>query len=116
MTALKRITLPIGMALAAACGASEVPAQQIASSEAAIRAASEVGAERHPQAALHLKHARDRLTRAQMLSREGKTEEAERLLEQAEVDAELALVLTRKQQAQDQAERAREQLDSLPEG
>lgn len=104
----KRIGLISGAVLAlCACGSSDVPAKQLAESEAAIRAASEVGAKDNPQAALHLKLARDRYDQAQVLSKEGEQESAKVLLEKAEVDAELALALTRKEQAAERAEQAK---------
>src|SRR6476661_6875222 len=92
-----RIGFTLSTVLAVAgCGSSDVPAKQLAESEAAIRAASEVGAQDNPQAALHLKLARDRYEQAQALSKDGEQESAKTLLEKAEVDAELALSLTRK--------------------
>ena len=92
------------------CGSSEVPAKQMAESEAAIRAASEVGAQENPQAALHLKLARDRYEQAQAASKDGEQENAKVLLEKAEVDAELALSLTRKEQAAAKAEDAKRRI------
>jgi len=99
--------------LAAACGGSQVPAQQMAQSQAAIRAASEVGAENHPQASLHLKMAKDRTARAEKLSREGDNDAAKALLEEAQADAELALALTRKEQAEASSDQAKQQLEGL---
>lgn len=113
MTAFTRFALPLGIALTAACGGSEVPSKQLAESQAAVRAASEVGAEQNPQAALHLKMARDQISKAQALSREGEYDAAKQLLQQAEVDAELALTLTRERQARSDEEQAEQQLESL---
>jgi hypothetical protein len=114
MTSITRFALPLGIAIAAAaCGSSEVPTKQFAESQSAVRAASEVGAEGNPQAALHLKMARDQIDKAQALSREGEHAAAKQLLKQAEVDAELALTLTRAEQAQRDEEQAEQQLQSL---
>ena len=113
MTAI-RFALPLGIALAAAaCGSSDMPSKQLADSQAAVRAASEVGAEQNPQAALHLKMARDQISKAQALSREGEYDAAKQLLSQAEVDAELALTMTREQQARADEEQAQHQLESM---
>ena len=49
------------------CAGAEVPAQKVTDSRAAIRAAEEVGAKQHPQAALHLELARDQVALAQNL-------------------------------------------------
>jgi pyridoxal biosynthesis lyase PdxS len=109
-----RLALPLGIALgAAACGSSDVPSKQLAESQSAVRAASEVGADHDPQAALHLKMARDQISKAQALNREGEYDAAKQLLKQAELDAELALTLTREKQAKSDEERAAQQLGSL---
>jgi len=107
------VTLSTLVALAG-CGSSDVPAKQLAESEAAIRAASEVGAKDNPQAALHLKLARDRYDQAQTASKEGEQETARLLLEKAEADAELALALTRKDQVAAKAEQAKRKTGPTP--
>lgn len=112
MTILRHGTIVCAVMLAAACGSNQVPAQQMAQSQSAIRAASEVGAENHPQASLHLKMAKDREARAEKLSREGDYESAKALLEESQVDAELALALTRKQQAETSSDQAKRQLET----
>lgn len=114
MTSIMRFALPLGIALtAAACGSSEAPNKQFVDSQSAVRAASEVGADKNPQAALHLKMARDQISKAQALSREGEYDAAKQLLKQAELDAELAVVLTREKQAHSDEQRAEQQLESL---
>jgi hypothetical protein len=98
------------VALMGACSHNGPPAAS-ADAKAAISAAEAVGAQSEPQAALHLKLARDQTTRADALSRDGKDDEARRMIERAKVDAEIALVLTRdasaRAQAKDEAERVR---------
>ena len=113
MTSFARVAFPLGLLLAAACGSSQVPAKQLAESEAAVRAAQEVGAAQDPQASLYLKMARDRMTKAQKLSHDGETKQAARMLDRATADAELALTLTRERQAQSAASQAQAQLESL---
>ena len=101
--------------LACACAGSEVPAKQLADAEASIRAAREVGAEHTPDAALQLKMANDRLQRAQSLSADGENESAAKLLEEAEADAELALLLARKEDAQVRALQAQQRAGKYDE-
>jgi hypothetical protein len=114
MTPLTRFALPLGITVAAiGCGGSEMPAKQLAETQSAVRAASEVGADDNPRAALHLKMARDQISKAQALSREGENEAAKQLLQQAEADAELALALTRVEQADRNQKNAENQLESL---
>ncbi|MFZ5896168.1 MAG: DUF4398 domain-containing protein [Myxococcota bacterium] len=99
-------------ALAAACSSRNAPPAASADAKAAISAAEAVGAQSEPQAALHLKLARDQTTKADALARDGKDEEARAMIERAKIDAELALVLTRdasvRAQANNEAQRLRE--------
>lgn len=113
MSPMTRIAFSLGLAFtAAACGSSEVPAKELAKSESAIRAASEVGAQDNPEASLHLKLAKDRFAQAQAASKDDEQETAKLLLEKSEADAELALALTRKEQAAAKAEQAKGKLQS----
>jgi hypothetical protein len=111
MATSTRIAITLTTVFAAAgCGSSEVPAKQMAETGAAIRASAEIGAENNPQAALHLKLAKDRYEQAQALSKDGEQEAATLALEKAEADADLALALTRKEQASAKAEEAKRKL------
>jgi hypothetical protein len=87
---LEILVLSMGMA---ACASMPPPHDRQASSEAAVRAAREVGAEQIPQAALHLKLAQEQADKAKALMRAGDNEEAAYLLLRAQSDAELALAL-----------------------
>jgi hypothetical protein len=62
---------------------------------------------------LHLKLARDQLQEAKELMREDEHEKAHLMLQRATADAELALMLARKKDAEEKAERARQQVESL---
>src|SRR5690349_13270276 len=73
------------------CGSSAVPADKLASSEAAIRSAQEVGAPQYPQAALHLRLAQEQVGVARKLIKDGDNDRAEYLLARAESDAEVAI-------------------------
>jgi hypothetical protein len=59
--------------------------------------------------------ANDRLSRAQSLAAEGENEAATKLLEEAEADAELALLLARKEDAQARALEAERRAAKLNE-
>jgi hypothetical protein len=86
-----------------ACGSS-APPPSATDAHSAISAAEAVGAQREPQAALHLKLAKDQTAQAESKIRSGDNHEARLLLDQARVDAELALVLTREATARAQAQ------------
>jgi hypothetical protein len=85
------------------CAAAPVPAEKLASAESGIRAASEVGGEAVPQAALHLKLARDEVAQAKNLVQSGERERATMILARAEADAELSLALARESAARAEA-------------
>ena len=56
--------------------ASSVPQERLQSAAAAIRAAEEVGADRQPQAALHLQLAKEQMSQANRLIEAGNGDEA----------------------------------------
>ena len=97
----------------AGCGGTTLAPGKVATAQAAVRGAQEAGAEQEPQAALHLKMARDQIARAQAAADEGEGEEAARLLQRAEMDAELALAIARKADAVNQAEQAQARVGTL---
>jgi hypothetical protein len=85
----------------------------LTSAEAAVRAAEVGGASDNPQAALHLKYARDQIAEAQKLIEDDENEAAAALLQRAEVDAELALSLARVEEARKEAQAARNEIEEL---
>lgn len=95
------------------CGGAPLPADRLASAEAGIRGAREVGAESVPEAALHLKMARDQVAQAKTLSSEGDADRAAMVLARAEVDAELALAMTRETAARAEAGAVLAQVQAL---
>jgi len=96
-----------------ACGGAGPPTHQLTESNAAVRAAEEVGAENTPKAALHLKMARDHLRNAEALIVEEEYEDAALILKRAEADADLALTLAREAQARGEAEAALRKVQEL---
>ena len=111
MKALSVLALPAFVTLA--CGGSSLPPPKVTEAESAVSAAQAVGAASNPRAALHLKMARDQLAEAKTLIRNGNEEEARLVLEGAEADAELALMLTREEQARAQATEAAQGVKNL---
>jgi len=90
---MKRRAIPWGCAIAAcavtACSSTgERPDAELARAEASISAAEQAGARQY--GAADLETARSKLTRAQMLAEDGADADAQRLAEQAIVDAEVA--------------------------
>ena len=115
-----RLVIGIVAALAAglsvACGAAApVPQGQVTETQAAIRAAEEVGAPGVPKAALHLKMAKDQLQTAQALMAQSDNEQAKLTLDRARVDAELALALAREAAFREKAKEALDKIKKLRE-
>lgn len=115
MKTLARLMMPAAMVLLG-CAGTTASTARMGATQAAIRSAGEVGAERDPTAALHLQYAREQFAQAEQLSRGGEGERAERVLARAEADAELALALSRRsasmaaaRQAASQVQEARSQ-------
>lgn len=75
------------------CGSSEKIVNREASTSA-IHAAQEVGASEVPSASLYLQLAKEGLTKAETLAKEGEKEQAESMLLRAQADAELAIILS----------------------
>jgi len=96
-----------------ACGGSSLPPAKVGDTQSSISAAAAVGADQNPQAALHLKMARDQLAEAQSLMTNGKNDEAKLVLERADADAEVALMITREAQASESVKKAQADVDAL---
>jgi hypothetical protein len=95
------------------CGAEDVPARQTTAARADIHAADTVGAERTPEASLHLQLAQEELAMAERLFRNGDEERARRMLTRAELDAELAIALTQEADTRRQATDVRRRIQEL---
>ncbi len=110
---LKLVIACLALALISACGGAPAPNERVASATAAVRAAEVGGAQGVPAATLHLKRAKEQIERAKALMKNNDNEEADWVLQRAEVDAELALSLAREIQAQSEAQAAMDQVAEL---
>jgi hypothetical protein len=99
-----------------ACGGVAAPHEHMAQTEAAARAATEVGAKDAPQAALHLKLAQEEIAKAKALMGDGDNKRADFVLTRAKADAELAVALARENTAKQDAQRVADQLKSVQQG
>ena len=112
-TGLAVLVLGAGLA---ACASMPPPHEREANSEAAIRAAREVGAQQIPQASLHLTLAQEQLEKAKALMRNGDNEEAAFMLQRSQADAELALAMAHESQTQIEAQRVIERARAIGGG
>ncbi len=109
----KVLCLCISAALFSACGGAPPPHDQMTSAVAAAKAAEVGGASTVPEATLQLKRANEEIERAKGLMANNDNEEAAKVLEKAQVDAELALALAKEKKAQTEAQQAIDQVQTL---
>jgi hypothetical protein len=96
-----------------ACAGAPKPEAQMASSEGAIRGASEAGASDVPQAQLHLKLAGEQRATALAMIKDGHNGRAKYVLARSEADAELAIALARQAAAEKEASEANAKVETL---
>jgi len=95
----------VALPLLAACASTPKPTERMASTQSAIREATEVGADRVPEAQLHVKLAQEQVQKAKELMDKGDNQRADLMLQRASADAELGIALTREQATKEQAQR-----------
>ena len=79
-----------------------------------VEAAAQVaGAAEDPRAALHLKLAQEQVAKAQALIADDENEDAARLIERAQADADLALLLAKESRSKQEAAKVREQIEDI---
>lgn len=96
-----------------ACGGAAVPQESLTAAQAAAKGAEVGGANADPQAQLHLKLATEQIDKAKKLIEDGDNEEAARVIDRAQADADLALALAQQAKAVRDAKDADEQLGKL---
>ena len=103
----------VGVVLVTACGGAAVPQETLTAAKASVAGAEVGGAAEEPKAALHLKLAKEQLAKAEALIADGDNEEAARVIDRAQADAELALSLAKEAAAKKEAADTGEQLERL---
>ncbi len=107
-TSTRTIILSLGLLALAACAPSmQPPTSQMALAESAVDQATASGA--YEYAPLELKMAQDKVDQAKTAVQAKEYVKAERLLEQAEIDAQLA-------EAKSSTKKSRKAVDSLQQG
>lgn len=109
----RHILFAAAVALAPACASNTLPQQQLMDTQAAITSAEELNGDEDPDAKLHLQFARDQLAAAKRMMNDGEEEEANRMLDRASVDADLALLLARTEKLREESREAQAQVDEL---
>lgn len=116
MITITHRVLPIAMATAlfgVGCATSHLNEQRLVDTQATVTAVEELDEAEDPEVSLHLKYARDQLTAARRLADEGDEEEANRMLERAQADAQLALAMARTEHSRQEAREAQAEVEEL---
>jgi hypothetical protein len=95
------------------CGAAAVPQERLTSAQAAIKGAEVAGAAQDPKASLHLKLAKEQVAKAEALIAEDDNEQAASLIDRAQADADLALVLAQEAKSRQEAMDVKEQIEEV---
>jgi hypothetical protein len=106
----------LSVALYACGGSIPPPSDRLATAEAASRSARELGADRQPKAALHLKLAQEQIDSAKKLMADGDNKRADLVLQRASADAELSVMLAKENNASTEAQKAKERVTQLKSG
>lgn len=111
--ALRMLWVGLVAVTAAACGGAAVPQETLTAAQASVKGAEVGGANEDPKAQLHLKLANEQIEKAKKAIEDGDNEEAARLVDRAQSDADLALALAQQAKAYRDAKDADEQLGKL---
>lgn len=101
------------LGLGLGCGGMDAPNQRLSTAEAAVRAASEVGAGEVPRASLHLKLAQEQIDEAKQLMADSRNEQADLALRRAQADAELSIQVAKEQKTLAQAQESKDKFEKL---
>ncbi len=113
---IRLLTLVLPLLLGACAATMAPPAERLATAEAAARGAKELGAEKDPKAALHLKLAQEQIDQARTLMKEEQNVRADHVLQRAHADAELSLALAKEATVNDETAKAKEKLKAVKGG
>jgi hypothetical protein len=80
----------------------------MASTQATVQAARDLGAEQVPNAEIELRRANDQITHARALSKKGDNAEADMMLQRASADADLSAAYVHENEARTRAQAALE--------
>lgn len=106
----------LGLYLVACGGSIPPPSDRLATAEAGARSARELGADKEPKAALHLRLAQEQIDQAKKLMSDGDNKRADLVLQRAGSDAELSVMLAKEHNATAEAQKAKERVNSIRSG
>jgi hypothetical protein len=102
--------------LGAACASIPAPYDKLASSEAAVKSATDMGAKDVPQAANYLEMAQNELDQGKGLIRKGENRDARNSLVRSQADADLAMAAARENKTRVAANESKAKLEAAKSG
>jgi hypothetical protein len=113
---MSRLATALMAILGAACASFPAPYDKLATSEAAVKSATEMGAKDVPQAANYLELAQNELDQGKGLIRKGENRDARDMLLRSHADADLALAAARENKTRVAANEAKARLEAAKSG
>lgn len=112
---MKSTTIAIALTTLLSVGgcAHELSQRKLVETQAAIDTAKKSERATNPEVALYVKYAHDQLAQARELMDDGKSKAAQRMLDRARVDAELALALAETARSRQEAQEAWQRVEDL---
>ena|SRR5688572_20658533 len=98
------VALCLGATVLVGCVQRTLPNAKVVQTEATITAAAAIGASKNARASEHLELAKKELDRAKRLARDGNALEGRIVLQGAQADAELGLMLVRASKARSEVQ------------
>jgi len=103
---MKCVTVCVAGVALVACASRTLPEAKVVKAEGTISAAAAIGAGKSQRASEHLDLAKKKIEDARVLARDGKPREARIVLQGAQADAELGLMIVRAEKARREAQEA----------
>jgi hypothetical protein len=98
------VALCFGAIVLVGCTARALPHAKVVETEGTISAAAAIGAAKNARASEHIELAKQELDRAKRLARDGNAREGRIVLQGAQADAELGLMLVRASKARNEVQ------------
>lgn len=108
---MMKISLVIACLAFVGCASAPVPADKLAKTSASIKSAEELNADQEPNAALHLRLAREQLASAKQLMQDNDNERAGYVLDRAGADADAAREIARAKMSKVEVDKTKEQIN-----
>ncbi len=108
---MMKISIVLACVAFVGCASQPVPADKLAKTAASVKSAEELGADKDPNAALHLRLAREQVEQAKNLIKDNDNERAGYVLDRAGADADAAREIARARASKVEVDKEKEQIN-----